>query len=68
MEAGGIEAGERLIARAPDVGAILLEGTDLPPYAHRLAEALGRPIFDIITLAEMVDRAVVRRPFSGFTN
>lgn len=68
VEAEVIDAGERLIARAPDVSAILLECTDLPPYAHRLADALGRPVFDIITLAEMVDRAVVRRPFNGFTN
>ncbi|CUK27475.1 Hydantoin racemase [Cognatishimia activa] len=68
VEAEVIEAGQRLIAKAPDVGAILLECTDLPPYAHQLANALSRPVFDIITLAEMVDRAILRRPFSGFTN
>ncbi|WP_375230445.1 aspartate/glutamate racemase family protein [Roseobacter sp. S98] len=61
-----LEAGERLLARAPQTGAILLECTDLPPYAHSLQARLGRPVFDIITLATMVDSAVGRRPFSGF--
>ena len=66
IEAELFEAGERLLARAPQTGAILLECTDLPPYAHSLQARLGRPVFDIITLATMVDSAVGRRPFSGF--
>ena len=66
IEAELLEAGERLLARAPQTGAILLECTDLPPYAHSLQTRLGRPVFDIITLATMVDNAVGRRPFSGF--
>ena len=61
-----ITAGDRLIARAPEIGAILLECTDLPPYAPALQARLGRPVFDIITLATMVHDAVLRRPFTGF--
>jgi aspartate/glutamate racemase len=61
-----LEAGRRLIARAPEVGAILLECTDLPPYAHALQAELQRPVFDLITLAGMVHDAVLRRPFAGF--
>lgn len=63
-----LAAGERLVARTPEVGAILLECTDLPPYAHALQSRLDRPVFDIITLATMIDHAVLRRPFSGFIN
>lgn len=66
VEAELLEAGHRLIARAPEIKVILLECTDLPPYAHRLHESLERPVFDIITLAGMVDAAVTRRPFKGF--
>jgi len=44
----------------------VLECTDLPPYAHALQAALNRPVFDIITLSEMVHRAALRVPFSGF--
>jgi len=61
-----LESGRRLIARAPEVGAILLECTDLPPYAHRLQAELQRPVFDIISLAGMVHSAILRRPFTGF--
>lgn len=66
VEAELLEAGRRLIARAPDIGAILLECTDLPPYAAALQAALDRPVFDIITLAGMVHDAVLRHPFQGF--
>lgn len=66
IEAELLEAGERLVARAPEVSAILLECTDLPPYAHALQSRLNRPVFDIITLATMIDQAVLRQPFSGF--
>lgn len=68
VEAEVVSAGERLISRAPEIGAILLECTDLPPYAHSLQERFGRPVFDIITLANMMDAASVRQPFSGFIN
>ena len=68
VETEVLSAGERLVSRAPEIGAILLECTDLPPYAHSLQERFGRPVFDIITLANLVDAAAIRRPFSGFIN
>lgn len=30
----------------PDIGAVVLECTDLPPYAYRLRDELGIPVFD----------------------
>ncbi len=66
IEADLIIAGQRLIVRAPEVGAILLECTDLPPYAAALQRALARPVFDVITLTNFVHTAVLRQPFSGF--
>jgi Asp/Glu/hydantoin racemase len=44
-----LEAGETLLARQPQVGAILLECTNMAPYARRLAEHLSRPVFDIVS-------------------
>jgi aspartate/glutamate racemase len=61
-----IAAGQALIARAPDIGAIVLECTDLPPYAHRIQAALSRPVFDLTTLATMVASCVNRVPYRGF--
>jgi hypothetical protein len=45
-----LDAGHRLVARCPDIGAIVLECTNMPPYAHALREALGLPVFDIVSL------------------
>jgi Asp/Glu/hydantoin racemase len=45
-----LEAGRRLLNRHPDIGAIVLECTNMPPYAAALRDALGLPIFDIYSL------------------
>jgi Asp/Glu/hydantoin racemase len=45
-----INAGLALVRRHPDVGAIVLECTNMPPYAHALREAIGLPVFDICSL------------------
>lgn len=49
-EADMIEAGRALIARHPEVGAIVLECTNMPPYAAALARAVGLPVYDIVSL------------------
>jgi Asp/Glu/hydantoin racemase len=49
-EADILDAGRRLVARHPDIGAIVLECTNMPPYAHALRETLGLPVFDIYSL------------------
>ncbi|MVO17959.1 aspartate/glutamate racemase family protein [Parasedimentitalea huanghaiensis] len=59
-----LTAGRRLIERAPDIGAIVLECTDLPPYAHDLQQELRRPVFDLTTLATMMHDVVLRRSYS----
>ncbi|MGG5811179.1 aspartate/glutamate racemase family protein [Falsiroseomonas sp. CW058] len=45
-----LEAGRRLVARHPEIGAIVLECTNMPPYAAALREEIGLPVFDIYTL------------------
>ncbi|HET6607511.1 MAG TPA: aspartate/glutamate racemase family protein [Rhodopila sp.] len=45
-----LEAGRRLLGRHPDIGAIVLECTNMPPYASALRDALGVSIFDIYSL------------------
>lgn len=41
-----IGVAEEGIKRCPDMGAIVLECTDLPPYAKRIGKAVGLPVFD----------------------
>ncbi len=45
-----VEAGTELVARHPDVGAIVLECTNMPPYAAALQAAVGLPVYDIYSM------------------
>jgi Asp/Glu/hydantoin racemase len=45
-----LQAGQELVARHPDIGAIVLECTNMPPYARALRDALGLPVFDIYSM------------------
>jgi hypothetical protein len=53
-----LDAGEALVAKAPDVGAIVLECTNMAPYARALALHLGLPVFDILSLLEWWHRSL----------
>ena len=54
-----------LVSRHPEVGALLLECSLLPPFAHAVQAATGRPVFDYTSLVTMVHGALVRTPFAG---
>jgi hypothetical protein len=45
-----LEAGRQLAGRHPDVGAIVLECTNMPPYAAALQAAVGLPVYDIYSM------------------
>ncbi len=45
-----INAGKRLLAKSPEVGAIVLECTNMAPYSKALATELSLPVYDIIGL------------------
>lgn len=47
-EADLIEAAERLLTLHPEVGAILLECTNMCPYARTIALRTGLPVFDMV--------------------
>jgi hypothetical protein len=71
LDSGKIEEEVTGVARAmihdnPDTAAILLECSDLPPYARAVQEATGRPVFDFITMIRHVHTAVVQKRYEGF--
>jgi Asp/Glu/hydantoin racemase len=41
---------QRLLAAHPDVGALVLECTNLPPFSADLYETFGLPVFDAVTM------------------
>ena len=48
-----------------DIGAVLLECTELPPAAWAVQEAVKLPVWDYTTLTNWVYLGALRRPFTG---
>lgn len=65
IEAEIRDVARRLVAQNPAIGAILLECSDLPPYARAVQDVTGRPVFDFNTMITQVERAVVPRRYDG---
>lgn len=56
----------QFVGENSDIGALLLECADMPPYAWAIQKAVGLPVFDYVTMINWIYNAVVRRPFAGF--
>lgn len=56
-----IEAGRDLAQANPDVGAILLECTNMVPYAADIARATGLPVFSIYSFVTWFQSALAPR-------
>lgn len=65
VEAEVAEVARCMAAEHADMGAIVFECVDLPPYAHAVQEATGLPVYDITTLINHALGALVRRRFTG---
>lgn len=66
LKADLIAVVQDLRAKHPEIAAILLECSDLPPYAAALHRETGLPVFDFTTLINWVHSAVVRKKFYGY--
>lgn len=60
-----VEVAKALQAGHADLGAILLECSDLPPYAHAVQAATGLPVFDFVTMINYVHETLARKPYHG---
>ena len=58
-----VEAGERLLADHPDIGALVLECTNMVPYSADLAEALGIPVYDFYSFVTWFQAGLCPRRF-----
>lgn len=57
---------KRMQEEHPEVGAILLECTDLPPYAAAVQTATSLPVYDVVGMVKYLYHAVTQRPYGGF--
>ncbi len=62
-EADILDAGRELIAKYPDVGAVLLECTNMCPYAAALAREIAKPVFDIVSFVSWFHSGLRPREF-----
>ena len=51
------------LSRNPQVAAILLECSLLPPYGHAVRKATGLPVFDYLTMIYHVHSALIKKTF-----
>lgn len=58
-----LDAAARLVAAHPEVGAIVLECTNMPPYAADVAEATGLPVHDIYSMINWFQAGLRPRRF-----
>lgn len=59
-----VDAGTALLSRHPDVGAIVLECTNMPPYSAALQAEFGLPVYDIYTMISWFHAGLRPRVFS----
>ena len=61
-----VNRAQQLVTEHPDVGAILLECSDMPPFAWAIQCAVKLPVFDFISMLNWIHYGVVQRPYEGF--
>jgi aspartate/glutamate racemase len=66
IEQETVEVARELVRGNPHIGAMLLECSDLPPYARAVQQAVNLPVYDFYTMIHYVHTAHVRLPFVGF--
>ena len=61
-----IDLAKELVRENPDIGAILLECSDMPPYSAAIQRELQLPVYDFITMIKYVQSVVAQQPYAGF--
>jgi Asp/Glu/hydantoin racemase len=62
-----VEAGRQLCAAHPDIGALVLECTNMPPYAAALEAAVRLPVYDIYSMITWFHAGLRPRDFAAPT-
>ncbi len=58
-----VEAGVELVRTHPEIGALVLECTNMPPYAASLQMATGLPVYDVYTMVSWFHSGLRPRRF-----
>ena len=66
MEKEVVGVAQEMLRANPDIGLFVFECSDLPPFARAVARATGLPVFDFISLAHLVYRAIAPVKYPEF--
>jgi Asp/Glu/hydantoin racemase len=61
-----VKLAENMVEDNPDIGAIVLECTEFPPYAHAIQKATQLDVWDFTTMTNFMHAGAMRRPFTGW--
>lgn len=61
-----VKAAEKMVKDNRDIGAILLECSDMPPYAADIQKSVNLPVYDFITMINWVHNSVAQMPYYGY--
>ncbi|KAH7005592.1 hypothetical protein EDB82DRAFT_490653 [Fusarium venenatum] len=62
-----IDEANALVARHPEVVAIVLECTNMPPYADKIQDAVQLPVYDVYTMGKWFYSGLQRRSPTDWT-
>lgn len=65
IETETVDAALALLNERPDIAMLLLECSELPPYAAAVQRATGVPVFDFTSMIEFFVHGLMRSPFNG---
>ncbi|MDX6378142.1 MAG: hypothetical protein QOE98_2445 [Gaiellaceae bacterium] len=60
-----VGAARQLQAEVPDLAALVLECSLMPPYARAIQDATGLPVFDFVTMIDYYYAGTHRRAYQG---
>jgi aspartate/glutamate racemase len=58
-----VRAAERLAGDHPEIGALVLECTNMPPYAQAVQAVVNVPVFDVVTMVRLAHAVVNQDPY-----
>jgi hypothetical protein len=61
-----VDLAVKMIKKHPDIGAVVLECTEFPPYAHAIQNAIRRNVWDFVTMTNFMHAGAMRKPFTGW--
>ena len=56
---------QKMAASHPEIGAVVLECTNMPPYSKAVQDVVKLPVFDIVTLIKYTYSSAVSQEYRG---